>query len=261
MKGRAAESDEPRHDRSRRGRAEHVVDRRYRSERRPTCPMINGTSRSHAGSRRLRTSVRPPGVTEGTPLSSCSRIRSTIQAMNRSRRTGDALALSAFGGLATSLVTWLLLVRWDFSRSDQTGHVVAGVTGAVLLASVVASGVAYTSREAGQAFLLVAYITTLVLFTIRSVAADDLLWPIALLLLALVALGAFVIAFALGRRLRTGSTMTRPWSLNRREMAGDRELPPIAVQILVWTGLTILFLTVAAFIWLFVLGMDSRSRN
>lgn len=149
----------------------------------------------------------------------------------------------AVGGAVTPVVLWLALVPWDLSRA-ASGRIVAGVCGAVLIASVVGGGVAYAGRAAGQAFVVAAYLTTLLLFTAQSIAAHDLLWPLTLLVLAPVALGSFVVAFAVGRFAGAGSPM----------VATSREKPSAAVQVIVWVGLAILLATAAAFVWLLVLG-------
>lgn len=151
--------------------------------------------------------------------------------------------LPAVGGAVTPVVLWLALVPWDLS-AGSTSHIVAGVCGAVLIASVVAGGVAFVDPVAGQTFVVAAYLVTLLVFMAQSIAAHDVLWPFTLLLLALVALGFFVVAFAVGRFLRTPSTM----------VATPREKPPIAVQLIVWVGLAILLAVTGAFVWLFVLG-------
>lgn len=70
----------------------------------------------------------------------------------------------------------------------------------------------------------------------------DSLASVALLLLALAALGCFMVAFAVGRALRTRSTV----------ISGRRERPPVVVQVIVWLGLAIL--VAGAFVWLYVLG-------
>lgn len=153
---------------------------------------------------------RPPEAIEGRPLSPNSWIPGTISPMAADRtgaHRGQVSVLSGISGLATSLASWLTLVPWDFSSAGSAGRIVVGVIGAVLVASAIAGGVAYSDRAAGRTFVVAAYLTTLMLFMTRSIAADDTLWPLTLSLLALVALGAFVIAFALGRLLRTGSTM------------------------------------------------------
>ena len=62
--------------------------------------------------------------------------------------------LSAVGGAVAPVVLWLVLVPWDLSAAS-TSHVVTGVCGAVLMASVVGGGVAFTDRTAGQAFVVV----------------------------------------------------------------------------------------------------------
>jgi len=118
-----------------------------------------------------------------------------------------AWTTSATTGVAASLGLWLPLVPWDLSRPDSYSRVVTGVAVTVLVSSVIAGGVAFADRTAGQSFVVAAYLTTLALFATRSIAAGDALWPVELLLLGLVALGALVTAFALGRLLRTGSTM------------------------------------------------------
>jgi len=154
--------------------------------------------------------------------------------------------LFALGGAVTTVASWSALVPWDLSTASG-GRVVAGVCGALLVASVVGGGVAFADRTAGQAFVVAAYLTTLVFFTGQSLAAHDLLWPVALLVLAPVALGSFVLAFALGRFLATGPS------------AGTttRTPPPNAVRVVVWGGLAVLLAVTGAFLWLFVLGHAS----
>jgi hypothetical protein len=148
--------------------------------------------------------------------------------------------LSVVGGAATPVVLWLVLVPWDLGAAPAR-QVVTGVCGAVIIASVVGGAVTYLDRAAGGAFLVTAYVTTLVLFMAQSVAAGDLLWPFTMLVLALAALGSFVVAFAAGRFLRTRSTI----------VTATRVRPSIAVQVFVWVGLTILVTAVGAFILLF----------
>lgn len=150
------------------------------------------------------------------------------------------------GGAIAPVVLWLVLVPWDLSAAS-TSRVVTGVCGAVLIASAVGGGVAFAERTAGQAFLVAAYLTTLLLFMAQSIASHDLLWPLTLLLLALVALASFVVAFAFGRFLRTRSAISTI-------VTTSREKPPPAVQVIVWVGLAILFAVTGAFVWLFVLG-------
>ena len=152
--------------------------------------------------------------------------------------------LSAVGGAIVPVVLWLVLVPWDLSAASSS-HVITGVCGAVLVASAVGGGVAFADRTAGQAFVVTAYLTTLLLFMAQSIAAHDLLWPLTLLILALVALASFVVAFAIGRSLRTRSTTSTMLTTPRKK-------PPTAVQVIVWVGLTILFAVTGAFVWLFV---------
>lgn len=154
--------------------------------------------------------------------------------------------LSAVGGAIAPALLWLVLVPWDLSKAS-TSQVVTGVCGAVLIASAVGGGVAFADRTAGQAFVVAAYLTTLLLFMAQSIAAHDLLWPFTLLILALVALASFVIAFAVGRFLRTRSTISTV-------VTTPRARPPAAVRVVVWVGLAILFAVTGGFVWLFVLG-------
>lgn len=154
--------------------------------------------------------------------------------------------LSAVGGAIAPVVLWLILVPWDLSAAS-TLHVVTGVCGAVLIASAVGGGVAFADRTAGQAFVVAAYLTTLLLFVAQSIAARDVLWPLTLLILALVALASFVVAFAIGRILRTRAAISTM-------VTAPQERPPTAVQVIVWVGLAILLGVTGAFVWLFVLG-------
>lgn len=154
--------------------------------------------------------------------------------------------VSAVGGAIAPVVLWSALVPWDLSAAS-TSHVVTGVCGAVLIASAVGGGVAFADRTAGHAFVAAAYLTTLLLFMVQSIAAHDVLWPLTLLILALVALGSFVVAFAVGRFLRARSTISTM-------VTTPREKPPIVVQVIVWVGLAILFGVTGAFVWLFLLG-------
>jgi len=110
-------------------------------------------------------------------------------------------------GASTLLTSWLLLVPWDFSSGESPRRVTVGIALTLLVSAVIASGAAFTNRGAGQAFVVGAHLTTLVLFAYRGIAADDVFWVFGLLLVGLVALGAFVTAFASGRLLRTGSAM------------------------------------------------------
>ena len=60
-------------------------------------------------------------------------------------------------------------------------------------------------RRAGQAYVVTACLTTSVAHLIQALAAGDLSWPVTVLVVAFVAIGAHVVAFALGRLVRTGS--------------------------------------------------------
>jgi hypothetical protein len=153
---------------------------------------------------------------------------------------------SAAGGAVTPVVLWLLLVPWDLAAAS-TSHAVTGICGAVLIASAVGGGVAFADRTAGQAFVVAAYVATLLLFTVQSIAAHDLLWPFTLLIIALIALASFVVAFAIGRYLRARST-------NTAVVTTSWQKPTAAVQVIVWLGLGILVAVTGAFVWLFVLG-------
>lgn len=171
-------------------------------------------------------------------------------AQSRVRTHGASVSarggLPAVGGALAPAVLWLVLVPGDLSTAS-TSDVVTGVSGAVLIASAVSAGVAFADQTAGQAFVVAAYFTTLLLFMAQSVGTHDVLWPLALLILALVALGSFVIAFALGRFLRT-----RAASSTTATAPGEK--PPTAVRVIVWVGLAILLGVTGAFVWLFVLG-------
>lgn len=149
------------------------------------------------------------------------------------------------GGILTPLALWLALVPPGLS-AGSTSQIVAGAWGALIVASVVGGAVAFADRAAGRNFVASAYLTTLLLFMVQSIAAHDILWPLTLLVLALVALGAFVVAFSAGRYLRTRSTRSTVVNTARQK-------PPVAVQAIVWAGLVILGAVVGAFVWLFVL--------
>ncbi len=111
-------------------------------------------------------------------------------------------------GAGTLIIVWMILLPSDFSSPGSSGRITAGLAMTVLVSAVAAGGVAFAGKVSGQAFVVGAYVMTLVLFTYRGITADDPLWIVGLLVVGLVALGAFVTAFALGRLLRTGSTMT-----------------------------------------------------
>jgi hypothetical protein len=100
------------------------------------------------------------------------------------------------------LAAWLALVPWDLSSTDNAAPRMAIV---ILVAAVGSAAGAYVSREAGRQFVLAAVVTTLVLFVRAGATSDDALWPMLVPVFLLVALGACVLAFALGRRLRSGS--------------------------------------------------------
>ena len=110
-------------------------------------------------------------------------------------------------GAGTLLTLWILLVPWDFSSDVSSSRITVGIALAILASAAIAGGVAFTDRVAGQAFVVGAYLATLVLYAYRGITANDVLWVLGLLLVGLVALGAFVTACALGRLLRTGSAM------------------------------------------------------
>ena len=104
-------------------------------------------------------------------------------------------------GVAVSVVAWLVLVPWDLSADGAVTRI-----GAVLLVGALGSGAsALVSRTAGQAFVLAAVVTSLLLFVRAGATSDDPLWPMLVPVFLLVALGAFVLGFALGRTLRSGS--------------------------------------------------------
>ncbi len=105
-------------------------------------------------------------------------------------------------GVAVPLVSWLTLVPWDLTSTDSAPTRM----GIVILLGAVGSGAsAFVARTAGRAFVLAAAATTLVLFVRAGATSDDPLWPMLVPVFLLVALGAFVLAFALGRFLRSGS--------------------------------------------------------
>ncbi|HEX2047031.1 MAG TPA: hypothetical protein VHF27_04655 [Acidimicrobiales bacterium] len=110
--------------------------------------------------------------------------------------------MPALLGVALPLAAWLTFVPWDLSSTDSA----PARMGVVLLVGAAGSGAcAYASRAAGRSFVLAAVVTTLLLFLRAGATSDDPLWPMLVPVFLLVALGAFVLAFALGRFLRSGS--------------------------------------------------------
>ena len=104
--------------------------------------------------------------------------------------------------VAVPLAAWLALVPWDLSTTDTAMIPI----GAVLLVGAVGSGAsAFVGRRAGQHFVVAATVTTLVLFVRAAATSGDALLPMIVPVFLLVALGVFVLAFALGRFLRSGS--------------------------------------------------------
>ncbi len=106
-------------------------------------------------------------------------------------------------GVAVPLAAWLALVPWDLSETDSAPTRI----GMVILVAAVGSGAsAYVSRKAGQSFLLAAVVTTLLLFVRAGATSGDALLPMLVPVFLLLVLGPCVLAFALGRFLRSGST-------------------------------------------------------
>ena len=104
-------------------------------------------------------------------------------------------------GVAVPLASWLAVVPWDLSSTGSA----APRMGLVILVAAVGSGVsAFVSRRAGQSFVLAAVVTTLLLFVRAGATSDEALLPMLVPVFLLVVLGACVLAFALGRVLRSG---------------------------------------------------------
>ena len=115
--------------------------------------------------------------------------------------------LSVLSGAGSVLLPWLILVPWDFSSSESSSRITVGISISVLVAAVVAGAVPFTGRGAGQGFAGAAWLTTLVLLALGGIVAGDALWVVGLLLVGLLSLGLLVTAFAVGRMLRTGSSV------------------------------------------------------
>lgn len=116
-------------------------------------------------------------------------------------------ALSVLSGAGSVLLPWLILVPWDFSSSESSSRITVGISISVLVAAVVGGAVAFADRGAGQGVVGAAWLTTLVLFALGGIVAGDALWVVGLLLVGLLSLGVLVTAFAVGRMLRTGSSV------------------------------------------------------
>ena len=110
--------------------------------------------------------------------------------------------MAALPGVVVPLASWLALVPWDLSETDGA----AARMGVVILVAAVGSGAsAFVSRSAGQSFVLAAVVTTLLLFVRAGATSGDALLPMLVPVFLLVVLGACVLAFALGRVIRSGS--------------------------------------------------------
>ena len=110
--------------------------------------------------------------------------------------------VTTFLGVAVPLASWLLLVPWDLSDADGALTRI----GIVLVVGAVGScASAFVGRPAGQHFVVAATITTLLLFVRAAATSGEAVLPMLVPVFLLVALGAFVLAFALGRTLRTRS--------------------------------------------------------
>ena len=106
-------------------------------------------------------------------------------------------------GVAIPTVLWLALVPWELSGTGGLARI-----GSVIVLTAAAGGAgAFLDRTAGRFFVLAALVTSLLLFVRAAVTAEDPLWLVLVLLFLLATLGAFVLAFALGRLLRSGSAM------------------------------------------------------
>jgi len=130
------------------------------------------------------------------------RMTGNRDAEGRSRRW----TLAALAGAGVSAGLWSFVALTGAFSESSSRHFLQGALVAAMAAAA-GGGVAFADRASGQAFVVAAFLTTLVVFTYRIIGADDVLWPVSLLLLGLGALAAFVTAFALARVLRTGSTM------------------------------------------------------
>lgn len=114
---------------------------------------------------------------------------------------------AAVAGVVIPVVLWVALVPWDLSDPEVGERAVARIGMVILLTAVAAGAGAFMDRAAGRSFVVVALVASLVLFMRAGLTARDPLWPLAAPLFLLVTLGALVLAFALGRRVRSGSTM------------------------------------------------------
>jgi hypothetical protein len=117
------------------------------------------------------------------------------------------MAVSALAGVGVPLIAWSVLVPWNLSSASAADRAPPRMAAAVVATAILGGAIAALNRPAGRSFVLAAYVMTLFLFSWRAVTSRDPLWPMALLLFMVVALGAFVLAFALARFLRTGSPM------------------------------------------------------
>lgn len=118
-----------------------------------------------------------------------------------------SLTAHAVLGTVIPIGLWLLLVPWDPSSADDWDRALAMVGVVVLVTSVACGASAFMERAAGRYFVVAAFLTSLSLFIRLAATAEDPLWPVAALLFLLLALGALVLAFALGRLFRSGSPM------------------------------------------------------
>ena len=97
---------------------------------------------------------------------------------------------------------WLIIVPWHLSSHDGP----LARIGIVLAVGAVGSAAsAFAGRPAGQRFVVAATVTTLLLYVRAAATSGDALLPMLVPVFLVVALGAFVLGFALGRFLRSGS--------------------------------------------------------
>ena len=115
-------------------------------------------------------------------------------------------AVAVILGIAIPSVLWLALVPWDLSGADEAGPGLTRIGIVILLTAVACGAAAFIDRTAGRYFVLTALVTSLLLFMRAAVTAEDPLWAFSALVFLLVTLAAFVLAFSVGRLLRTGST-------------------------------------------------------
>ncbi len=112
------------------------------------------------------------------------------------------MTVFALLGVAVPAGAWLTIVPWDLSSADRP---VTRIGIALAVGALGSAASAFVGRTAGRSFVLAATVTTLLLFVRAGATSDDPLWPMLVPVFLLVALGAFVLAFALGRFLRSGS--------------------------------------------------------